>query len=389
MRVFALTNLFPTPERPGHGVFLRHRLKHLGRISGLSLQLLVPTPWFPWKNERFGRWGAFARVPAYDMCDGIIVRYPRYPLIPKLGMLLAPLMMAARLIRPVRRMIEAGFTLDVIDAYYLYPDGVAACLLGKWLDKPVVISALGSDVSQIGHHPIARRMILWATRRAVATTAVCKALTDALEEMGADPAKLHVVEHGVDTELFAPPRDRDAARKALGFSRTTILSVGYLIDRKGHDLAIRAVAELPGVDLHIVGEGPERANLERLARSLNVADRVHFTGQIDQPMLATMLGATDLLANCSDREGIANVLLEALACGTPVAATPIWGSPDVITDPRIGLLFKDRTVPSIVDGIRLAMARQWDRPIIRCHSLRYNWQHTADQHYRIMVQALA
>ena len=384
MRVLAITNLFPTPERPGHGVFLRHRLKHLARISGLSLQLLVPTPWFPWKSECFGLYASFARVPAYDMCDGIIVRYPRYPILPKIGMLLAPIAMATALFKPIRRMIHAGFAFEAIDAYYLYPDGVAACLLGKWFDKPVVITALGSDVSQIGHHPITRRMILWATRQAVATTAVCKALTDALEKMGADPAKLHVVEHGVDTDLFAPPADRTQLRESLGFRRPAILSVGHLIDRKGHDLAIKALARLPGMDLHIVGEGPERARLERLAAQFGVTDHVHFAGQVDQHQLANMLGAADLLLNCSDREGIANVILEAFACGTPVAATPIWGSPEAITDDRVGVLFTERSVDAIATGVSAAIARQWDRAHIRAHGERYSWAEAAKRHLTIL-----
>ncbi len=82
------------------------------------------------------------------------------------------------------------------------------------------------------------------------------------------------------------------------------------------------------------------------------------------------------------------MLLEALSCGTPVAATPVWGSPEVITDDRIGLLFRERSSAAIADGIRAAMARPWDRSFIRRYSLRYDWQGTVDQHYAILRRGL-
>jgi teichuronic acid biosynthesis glycosyltransferase TuaC len=202
---------------------------------------------------------------------------------------------------------------------------------------------------------------------------------------GGESEKLHTVEHGVDLKLFDVPVDREADRKAAGFDGFTILSVGHLIPRKGHDLAIRAISHVPDIDLVIIGDGPDRLALEAQADRLGISGRIRFTGQVDKTQLPALLGAADLLVNCSDREGIANVLLEALACGTPVAATAVWGSPEVIVNDDIGLMFDARTIDAIARGLVAAKARSWDRHMIRRHATRYSWGQTAEKHYRVMI----
>ena len=385
LRILAFSNLYPDPEHPHHGVFLQHRLKYLQRLC--ILRVLRPVPWFPFRSGWFGSYAGLARIPDYDMSAGLLVRYGRYFLIPKIGMWLTPFAMALSTVWEIKRLRRSGFHPDIIDAYYLYPDGVAATLAGKWLGIPVVLTALGSDVSEIAQLGVPRKMIKWALRQAKATTAVCRAIVNSLGVMGADRGKLHVVEHGVDTELFTMPVDRERSRQELGFSRFTILSVGNLISLKGHDLAIRAIALVPDVELQIIGTGPDWSALEKLVKKLDVGDRVVFRGALPQAQLARMMGAADLLINCSEREGIANVLIEALACGTPVAATAVWGSPEVVTSEHIGILFRSRDHGAIAEGIKAAINRTWDRDEICRHAARYSWLDTAAKHFEILAIA--
>lgn len=339
LKILALTNLFPSPSRPGNGVFLKHRLQHLSRLPGVKCRLLAPVPWFPSKARIFGHYAKLAQTPREDDSTGIPTRFIRYPMLPKISMWIMPFSITLCALGAIRQMKRSGFDPDVIDAYYLYPDGVAAALIGWRLRKPVMLTALGTDATQIAQQGIPGALIRWAARRAIAVTAVCNALVDQLIGCGIAPEKLTVVQHGVDLELFSPPEDRVVQRQAFGLKRFTIISVGYLSQNKGQHLAIRAIAETPNADLLIVGDGPERDRLRALASELGVTDRVRFIGAVDQPHLALLIGAADLLVSCSEYEGISNVLLEALACGTPVAATPVWGSPEIVTDPRIGLLF--------------------------------------------------
>lgn len=120
-----------------------------------------------------------------------------------------------------------------------------------------------------------RRQIKWAARRAQGLITVCQALKDVLVQLDVPSEKIQVLRNGVDLEMFRPV-NRVKERDRLGLVGRTLLSVGHLIERKGHDLVIGALPRLPGVTLLIAGEGPERKALERQGRELGVRDRLRF-----------------------------------------------------------------------------------------------------------------
>ena len=146
-------------------------------------------------------------------------------------------------------------------------------------------------------------------------------------------------------------------RAKLGVSGFVLASVGLLIERKGHHLVIEAHARTcPMRRLLIAGSGPDRQQLEDLAARLGVQDRVRFLGNLDQKALCEIYNCADALVLASSREGWANVLLEAMACGTPVLGSAVWGTPEVIAGPEAGLLLKNRDAESIVAAHRPAAA---------------------------------
>ncbi len=387
MKILVLSSLYPNDVQRRHGIFIEHRVGHVAQPED-EVRVVAPIPWFPSSHPMFGRYAEFATAPHEAVRRGIPITYPRYPVLPKIGMTVAPWLMAAALYRHIAR-IRRTFDFDVIDSYYLYPDGVAAGLLARRFDRPFVMSALGTDVSLIPQHRAERAMILSAIDHASATTAVAAALRDELLAIGAAPDKVCVVEHGVDLELFSPPADRAALRARMGIAAPTVLSVGHLIDRKGHDFAIRAIATLPDVRLMIAGDGPREGALRALTDSLGMSGRVDFLGHVDQHRLPDLYGAADVTASCSDREGIANVLLESLACGTPLVATPVWGSPEVVRVPEAGVLTADRSDAAIADGIARLLADLPDRSATRAYGERYDWRETGRQHRALLVAAVA
>lgn len=386
MKILVLSSLYPNEAQPRHGIFIEHRVAHLAQ-PGDEIRVVAPVPWFPSRHPMFGRYADAARVPRQAVRRGLSITHPRYPLIPKLARATPRLM--ARAIHGHLAAIRRDYDFDVIDSYYLYPDGVAAGLLAARLDVPVVMTALGSDVSLIAQMPAERALILDATRRAAQVTTVCGALRDELVGIGADAAAVTVVEHGVDLDLFHPPGDRAAVRRRLGLTAPTVLIVGHLIDLKGQDLAIRAIATLPGVRLMIAGQGPNEAALRALAAELGIADRVDFLGHVDQALLVDLYGAVDIVANCSAREGISNVLLEALACGTPLVATPVWGSPEVVRVAAAGVLTQGRSVAAVAAAIASVLADPPDRAATRRYAERYDWHATGRHHRAILAAAVA
>lgn len=163
-----------------------------------------------------------------------------------------------------------------------------------------------------------------------------------LRPSGAAGQRTDVIPSGVDTDRFAPGRDRVAAKANLGLSPSTIVigTVGRLEPRKGTDTLLAAVAALraehPNVALVVVGEGPLRAELAARAEQLGIASVVRFLG--DRTDVDEILAALDVFVLPSRTEGMSNALLEAMAMGLPVVATAVGGTPEVIGDGRSGLL---------------------------------------------------
>jgi glycosyltransferase involved in cell wall biosynthesis len=371
--------------RARHGIFVETRLRHLVAAGDVQAQVVAPVPWFPFTNDRFGDYASYARVPREETRYGIRIRHPRYPLLPAVGMTIAPILMA-KAAYPLLRRLRGEY--DLIDAHYFYPDGVAAALLGKWLDVPVVITARGTDINLIPRHRLPRRMILWAARRAAHMITVCQALKDELVALGADAGKVTALRNGVDLTRFQPV-DRKTARQSLGLSRTTLLSVGHLIERKGHHLVIEAMTRLPECDLLIAGDGEMESSLRAQAARLGVAERVRFLGAIPQEELRSVYGAADLLVLASSREGWANVLLESMACGTPVVATRIWGTPEVVQAPEAGVLIPERIAAAIAGGVRDLMAHYPDRNATRRYAEGFDWEPTTRGQKEIFTRILA
>ena len=377
MKILLFSSLYPSSVRPIHGIFVETRLRELLKTGQVEAKVVAPVPWFPSTAKRFGEYAQFAATPRREQRNGLEVHHPRYLLLPKVGMNLAPYTMALGALATVKRLQREGFDFDLIDAHYYYPDGVAAGLLAKWLGKPFFVTARGTDLNLIPEYPFPRKLILQTADQASGSIGVCQALMDTLAQLGANPAKLHTLRNGVDLERFVPePREAARARLGLNTEGRYLLSVGHLIERKGHHIAIEALAGLPGVTLLIAGSGPEEGALKALALRLGVADRVHWAGVVPQTELKWWYSAADALTLCSSREGWANVLLEAMACGTPVIASNIWGTPEVVSTPAAGLLMAQRDAASLALAWRNLMANTPERQATRNHAEGFSWDAT-------------
>jgi len=388
IKTLLFSTLYPSSARPIHGIFVETRLRELLKSGEVETKVVAPVPWFPFSGERFGEYGRCAATPRFEHRNGVDVHHPRYFLPPKVGMNIAPYMLALGALPTIKKLIRDGFDFDLIDAHYYYPDGVAAGILSRWIGKPFVVTARGTDLSLIPQFAIPRRLIIRTADQAAGSIGVCSALMESLAGLGADASKLHVMRNGVDLERFSPI-DRVAARERIGVpaNNKMLLSVGYLIERKGHNIAIEAMARLPqDYMLVIAGTGPEREKLERLASELGVQERVRFAGQIPNEDLKWWYSAADALVLCSSREGWANVLLEAMACGTPVIATNIWGTPEVVASPEAGRLMAARTPAALVDACNELFEAYPDSAAVRSYAEGFGWEATTEAQLRVFKE---
>ena len=387
MKLLTFSTLYPNHVKKNKGIFVEQRLRKLLRLDHIDSKVVAPIPWFPFKFDKFGEYAKFALVRHQEKRNNIPIFHPKYFLIPKIGMSLAPLLLAIGTLPLLKKLIKEGFNFELIDAHYFYPDGVAAVILGKLLKKPVIITARGTDINLIPNYFLPRKMILWAAKNSKANITVCQALKDELIAIGAEPEKIHVLRNGVDLDFFVPI-DRDKARKNYNLKRCTLLSVGFLVERKGHHFIIEAMQDLPEFDLLIVGDGPEFSNLKNLINNLGLDNRVKLLGAVPQQHLIEIYNVADSLVLASSREGWANVLLESMACGTPVVATNIWGTPEVIQKPEAGVLIQERSAKGIVDAVTTLFACYPERHETRSYAEGFSWQETVDNLLQLMKQTI-
>jgi len=377
LRILTLTTLYPNAAAPSHGVFVENRLAAFAARHGAEVRVVAPVPWFPVAGDWAGRYGGFARAPLHENRCGVEVRHPRYAIPPKIGMTYAAHALERCFVKAIRALQHEGFDFDLIDAHYLYPDGVAAVRAARRFGKPVAVTARGTDVNFLPRYRRQREMILECVRNADAVVCVAQALKDELGRLGAPIEKIRVLRNGVDLERFRP-LDRNAIRGAMRLAGDVIASVGHLTKRKGHHLAIDALVSLPGATLLVVGDGEERRALQTQAKANGVADRTRFLGAVPHDRLAEFYNAADVLALASSREGWPNVLLEAMACGTPVVAAPVWGSVEVVCAPAAGRLAKSPSAQGMAEALAAQLAEKSSREAVRSYAEQYSWDETSD-----------
>ncbi|HVJ52724.1 MAG TPA: glycosyltransferase family 4 protein [Aliidongia sp.] len=374
--LLTVTTLFPNPVQRTHGIFVETRLRKLMATGMVTPHVVAPVPWLP-PIIGYPGFGPLNTVPDSLVRDGLPIEHPRYVILPKIGMNVTPFTLYRAMRGRLRRLLAAGHRVDLIDAHYFYPDGVAASWLAREFNLPYVVTARGTDLTLIPRYRWPRHLIRQAAERADGLITVCAALAEPLIELGIASERITVLRNGVDLERFRP-YEREAARAKHGLTRRTLASVGHLIERKGHHHIIAALSDLPDTDLVIAGAGPELGRLQQLAAERGVADRVRFLGNLDQTELPELYSAADALILASSREGWANVLLEAMACGTPVVASSVWGTPEVVAAPAAGRLMPELSPEGVRAGVVALFADLPDRQATRLYAEGFDWRPTTE-----------
>jgi teichuronic acid biosynthesis glycosyltransferase TuaC len=314
-------------------------------------------------------------VPRAETRGGVAVVHPRFPVIPKIGRNLTPGFMV-RACRRAFREIVAREKIDLIDAHYFYPDGVAAARLAAEIGIPCVITGRGTDLNVFPDFPGPRRMIVDAARSASACITVSGALRRRLIEIGGPADRIVTLRNGVDAELFYP-EDREAARRRIGVSGPCLVSVGNIVPEKGQGLIVEALPSLPDATLVLVGDGAGAAAVKERAAALGVADRVVFSGRVPQSDLRHYFSAADVSVLASAREGWPNVLLESMACGTPVVATDVGGVREIVTAPEAGVVVEERSATALAVAITRVLGNPPERAATRKYAEGFGWEATS------------
>jgi glycosyltransferase involved in cell wall biosynthesis len=341
VRALFVTTGYPTPSSPAGGIFVREHARAAAAHADVAVLHLDRSP----DHTGLPR---VVRVEGEPFATWRVT----YPWSSTPASMALHFVAAARGWNAVRR---AGFRPDLVHSHFFLA-GVAGDLLARALRVPAVVTEhwsifLPDDPMRLT--PSLRRGAAFAFRHADALLPVSEALRRGIEAEGLWARRVRVVPNAVDTDLFMPGGDTRNGR---------LLAVGLLYEAKAYDLLLSAVAALD-VGLDIVGDGPLRSELETLAESLGVADRVAFHGLLPKPEIARLMREAELFVLASHYENNPCSLIEALSSGLPVVATAVGGVPELVTEAN-GRLAQPGDAESLATQIRAALDGAYDRAAI-------------------------
>jgi teichuronic acid biosynthesis glycosyltransferase TuaC len=392
INVLLITNLFPNPLEPIRGNFVASMVQELRDTCQVTV--ISPLPWFPKGAffRRFKSWYKFSQVPERYEVQGFEVIAPKFFAPPKCGFL-HPIFMLFAILPYAIRLKKAG-KIDLINAHWLFPDGIAALWISRIIGMPIVLSAHGCDLNHYTKFPSRAFLIIHALKAAHGVTVVSEAQKTLAAHFGVDTAKFRVTQNGADMANFII-RDKSQCRKQLGLDENAkiILFIGQLLEVKGIDYLLDAVKLLKAEKVGnfktvILGEGKLRKSLEAAVSENGLESVIKFYGNRNYGEIPYWLGAADLLCLPSMREGCPCVVVEALASGRPVVASRVGGIPDLVGEGN-GILVSPQDAKMLYEGLKSALQRAWSEREIRKSVENLSWKTVADRYYGAFSVALS
>ena len=382
LRVLSLSTLFPSPQRAAFGKFVEYQMKAVAADGAVDLVMINPLGIPPWPLSQREPYRSLANNPLMSELGDVKTHHPRFLLIPQIGAVSNPGRIA-RAVMPLVRRLHAERPFDVIDAQFFFPDGPAAARIASELGRPLSIKARGGDILYWGGQPRALAQMRIAADQAAGILAVSAALRHDMIGLGMPGERIKVHYTGLDHMRFQPrPRPEARARiaelaeLAIPVDGALLVATGALIAIKGQRLAIAALCGLPGARLALAGLGEDEAALRTLAHDLGLEGRVHFLGQVSHDLLPLLFSAADAAVLPSEREGLANAWVEALACGAPLVIPAIGGAFEVVQSASAGRIAA-RDPAAIAAAVRELLSDPPSQTEVAANAARFNWDSNA------------
>ena len=349
LHVLTLTPFFPSAGDEVSGCFIAESNRQLEPF-GVTPSVIAVAPIH------------YSRKTSNPSAPATWVRYPQIP--GALGLSSAGRWLYARLLAEVPQLHKRN-PIDVIHAHGALPCGHAAALLARALNIPFVVTLHGLDVFNTcfrGGAPAEwrRKISVDVYGRARMVICISEKVQRLLREGAPDEVRSTVVYNGTDPSFFSPAPTvgltNAAVQQNVAPQEKEILIVGNLIVSKGYELVLRAMSNLgssfPQLRCRIIGEGPDRAQFEALAKSLGLAQRVQFLGRKSRAEVAEAMRSCSVFVLPSRSEGLGCVYLEAMACGRPVIACRGQGIEEIIEHGSNGWLIPVDGLEELVQALQ-------------------------------------
>jgi glycosyltransferase involved in cell wall biosynthesis len=383
VRVLSFSYCFPQESSPTWGVFVYQRLSALSELT--DLRVASPVPAFPLLTRLRGPW-----PPREERWESLDVYRPRFFYLPGVLKSQDARLYGMGLRRWLERLCE-DWRPDVLDAHFIWPDGVGVSRLARKLGIPYSVTLRGKIYPCL-EIPSQRQQCAEALRGAASVISVSGPMLTIARELGADPERLHLIPNGVDTQHFHPGDKAEARRRlSLPDDGRLLVSVAHLGPRKGHTESIHALAMLPA-DVRLVLVGGDSEDNERVLRSLvsqlGLVDRVIFAGRRPYEEVPFFLNAADVGVLASHREGCPNAVLESLASGRPVVATDVGAVPDLVRDGTDGRVTPPRDIEALAQALRDVLEREWSAQTLAEAPAVKSWKQVAEEVHGVLSRVV-
>ncbi|TCS83366.1 glycosyltransferase family 4 protein [Tepidibacillus fermentans] len=351
MKILVISHMYPSNFNMTSGIFVHEQVKTLVR-QGHEVKVISPIPWAPFPfNQLSKKWNQYSKIPRKSQIDGIEVFYTRYLNLPHsylfeyygdffyLGM------------KNVIAKLYQTFPFELIHAHVALPDGVAAIKLKEKFHVPFVVTIHGQDLQHtIYRNKKCKAKITETFQKADKIILVSSKLKRIADQEIGYSSKSVVIHNGMNLEKISSTHS-----KKIPSNERMILSVSNLYPSKGIDLNLYAVSKLknkyPNLKYYIVGDGPERDRLRKLAEDLQIKEHVKFLGRLPHEKALEYMQACEIFSLPSWKEGFGIAYIEAMAFGKPVIGVVGEGIEDVIQQGVTGVLVKPKDVESLVKAL--------------------------------------
>ena len=392
LRVLVLARSYPNDVLPTLGLWTEQPTIRLA--TRCEMRVVSPVPWCPPLPplRRLEQYARFRRVPVHDRRHGVEIVHPRFVVGPARSTYPLEALAYARGIATTVERLRAEFPFDLVHAHFIYPEGVVARRLAERYGVPFVVTEHAPWRGWLEQRGIGRQAVP-AARAAATIMPVSTSVLETIRAFAGDAVRATVVPVGVDEAVFVPRPESERRRDQ-------VLFVGLINFNKGIDVLLDAMARLAergtAARLLLVGGSfyrDTRLQEDRLrerAASLGLGDRVRFVGRLLPAEVARLMAESAVVVLPSRAESFGAVLVEALACGTPVVATRCGGPEDIVTE-EVGELVPVGDAEALAEAIARVLGDpgRYDRDRLRRYALsRFGWDGIVDRVHEVYLDAV-